>query len=159
MNYLKLALTGVALIGLSACVSVEANVTEPISMTAPSFSDRTKIKAAVMDYFEGQGQGSFERLDRAFNDEASMFGVTKNDDGEDYLRVWPKMSDVIVNWSETPRPDAPARDGEIMNIDVADGRIATVMFRSTDRFYDALTLVKIDGQWEIASKVFVRQNP
>ncbi len=97
--------------------------------------------------------------DCAFNDEASMFVVSKNDDGEEYLRVWPEMSDVIVNWSEMPRPDAPSRDGEIMNIDMADGRIATVMFRSTDRFYDALTLVKIDGQWEIPSKVFGCQTP
>ena len=26
-----------------------------------------------------------------------------------------------------------------------------------DRFYDVLTLVKIDGDWEIAAKVFVSQ--
>lgn len=146
-----------ALVALTACVSVDAVVTEPISMTAPSSSDRAEIRMAVMNYFEGQGEGSFERLDRAFNDDASMFGVVTDDEGEAYLRVWPKMSDVIVNWSKNPNPDAPARDGEILSIDVADDRIATVLFRSTDRFYDALTLVKIDGDWQIASKVFVRQ--
>ena len=88
-----------------------------------------------------------------------MFVVSQNDDGEEYLRVWPEMSDVIVNWSEMSLPDAPSRDGEIVNIDMAGGRIAAVMFRSTDRFYDALTLVKIDGQWEIPSKVFGCQTP
>lgn len=159
MRYMKELMAVAALAVLPACVSVEANVTEPISLTAPSMSDRAKIKAAVMDYFDGQGEASFERLDRAFNDDASMFGVMTNDDGEAYLRVWPKMSDVIVNWSQNPNPDADPRDGEILSIDVADDRIATVLFRSTDRFYDALTLVKIDGEWEIASKVFVRQDP
>lgn len=162
MRFTKPLLITAAVLALSGCVSIQATETSldlDNGKTSASLSDRVLIKAAVMDYFEGQGEGSFKRLDRAFNDEASMFGVSRNDEGEEYLRVWPKMSDVIVNWSQNPNPDAEPRDGEILSIDVADDRIATVLFRSTDRFYDALTLVKIDGQWEIASKVFVRQTP
>lgn len=162
MRFTKTVLITGALFALSGCVSIRATDTSldlDTGQTSASLSDRVQIKAAVMDYFEGQGEGSFKRLDRAFNDNASMFGVSTNDDGEDYLRVWPKMTEVVKNWSRNPNPDAEPRDGEIMSIDVADGRIATVLFRSTDRFYDALTLVKIDGQWEIASKVFIRQMP
>lgn len=162
MTTLKTTLFGAALLALTACVSIYDADTDmeldfESSQTMASASDRVLIEAVVMDYFEGQTAGSFKRLDRAFNDDASMFGVAKNEAGEFYLRVWPKMSEVIEGWSDNPRPNAPERDGEILSIDVVDERIATVMFRSTDRFYDALTLVKIDGQWEIASKVFVRQ--
>lgn len=159
MKRFSTSLLVVALAGLSACVSVDAVVTEPVSMTAPTSSDRTKIKSVIRDYFDGQTEGSFERLDRAFNDDASMFGVMTNDDGEPYLRVWPKMSDVIVRWSENPNPNAEPRDGEVLSIEVVDGRLATAIFRYSDRFYDAFSLVKIDGEWEIASKVFVRQDP
>jgi len=54
---------------------------------------------------------------------------------------------------------APAgeRDSAILDLHVTDGRIATVHFRSADRFYDTLTLVKVNGDWEIAAKVFVNQ--
>ena len=42
-------------------------------------------------------------------------------------------------------------------MDIVDDRIAVVMFRSADRFYDALTLVNIDGEWKIIQKAFVLQ--
>ena len=143
------ALAGVLVMG--GCETTNMAKADPISAT-----DKTAISAAVMDYFEGQGEASFERLDRAFNDNASMFGVAKNDAGEAYLRVWPDMNEVIKRWGANDNPPGE-RDGEILHMNVVDGRIATVQFRSADRFYDALTLVKIDGQWQIAAKVFVRQ--
>ncbi|MEM9168336.1 MAG: nuclear transport factor 2 family protein [Pseudomonadota bacterium] len=121
-------------------------------------SDAKAIKAAVYDYFHGQGQGSAERLNRAFVAEhASMVGVVKNDAGEPAVRSWKDMGEVLANWSQNPTPDAPDRDGEILDMHVQDGRIATVMFRSRDRFYDALTLAKVDGEWRIIAKAFVLQ--
>lgn len=121
-------------------------------------ADEVAITAAVLDYFHGQGQGSAERLNRAFAVEhAVMVGVMRAPDGAQSLRSWKDMREPIANWSKTPNPTAPDRDGEILDMHVVDNRIATVMFRSTDRFYDALTLVKIDGQWKIAAKVFAPQ--
>lgn len=137
-----------------------AMVLAPLTAQAEKVSrtDEAAITAAVLDYFHGQGQGSAERLNRAFAVEhASMVGVMRSDDGAETLRAWKDMREPIANWSKTPNPDAPDRDGEVLDMHIADGRIATVMFRSTDRFYDALTLVKIDGEWKIAAKVFVRQ--
>ena len=119
-------------------------------------SDERKIKAAVYDYFDGQGDASFIRLDRAFADNASMFGLATDENGDDYNRVWPDMNEVIENWASNPNP-VGGRDSDIISMAVTDGRIATVHFRSADRFYDVLTLVKVNGEWEIASKVFVNQ--
>ena len=67
------------------------------------------------------------------------------------------MNEVIANWSANPNPNAPARDGEILDMHIVDGRIATVIFRSTTNFYDGLVLFKIDGQWRIVAKAFIRQ--
>jgi hypothetical protein len=121
-----------------------------------SASDKRKIEAAVYDYFDGQGEADFTRLSRAFDDGAAMFGVRENDQGEEYLRVWPDMNKVIERWGNNPNPHGE-RDSAILDMKVTDGRIATVHFKSADRFYDVLTLVKIDGDWKIASKVFVSQ--
>jgi hypothetical protein len=131
--------------------------TPALSGTTPK-SDEAAIRAAVLDYFHGQGQGSIERLDRAFAVEhASMVGVMRAEDGKESLRAWKDMREPLANWSKEPNPAAPDRDGEILGMDITDGRLATVTFRSADRFYDALTLVKIDGEWKIVAKVFIRQ--
>ncbi|WP_425408877.1 nuclear transport factor 2 family protein [Hyphococcus sp.] len=121
-------------------------------------ADKAAIEAAVWDYFHGQGEASAERLNRAFaGDHAAMVGVLKNDDGSDAIRSWKDMNEVIANWSANDNPPGGERDGEIVHMNIVDSRIATVMFRSTDRFYDALTLAKVNGQWKIIAKGFVRQ--
>ena len=121
-------------------------------------SDLASIEKAVFDYFHGQGQASEERLFRAFAaDNASMVGVLKNKDGEEFIRSWKDMKEVLTNWASNDNPVGDTRDGEILDVSIIDGRIATVIFRSTDRFYDALTLAKVDGDWKIIAKAFILQ--
>jgi hypothetical protein len=132
-----------------------------IAPAAPAFAeteDEAGIRAAVFDYFNGQTVGSAEQLNRAFvADNATMVGLMRAQDGTESLRTWRDMNEVITNWSANPNPGAPARDGEILEMQILNGRIATVLFRSTTQFYDALTLMKIDGQWRIVAKAFIRQ--
>ena len=154
---LLISTIGLGLIALSGCVHV--SVTE--DFYAEEYEtydpDVEAIEAVVLDYFDGQGEASLERLQRAFHPDSSMFGVVTNDDGEADLRVWPKMSEVIENWAANETPPGAGRDGEVMSIDIIDQRLAVVTFRYADRFYDAFTMVKLDGQWKIAAKTFVRQ--
>jgi len=120
--------------------------------------DKEVITAAVFDYFHGQGEASEERLFRAFAaDDATMVGVMKNDDGVEQIRAWRDMNEVLKSWAANANPPGGDRDGEILHMNIVDGRIATVLFRSTDRFYDALTLAKVNGEWKIVAKAFVRQ--
>ena len=121
-------------------------------------ADKAAIEKAVFDYFHGQGEGSIARLERAFAaDHATMVGVVRNDQGAEEIRSWKDMNEVLAGWSREPQPGAPERDGEILDVNIQDGRIATVMFRSTDRFYDALVLAKVAGEWKIIAKTFVLQ--
>ncbi len=130
----------------------------PFGAIADDEADRTAIKAAVMDYFHGQGEASRERLFRAFDAEhATMVGVVANDDGSEDLRSWKNMEDVLSAWASNDDPPGVERDGEILSLEMVDGRLATVLFRSSDRFYDALTLVKVNDEWKIIAKGFVRQ--
>lgn len=136
---------------LSSCAAPEAG------LSTITDADRAGIEAATYDYFDGQGYADFARLDRAFADNATMHGVMTAEDGSQILRQWPDFQSTLQAWGNGENPPG-ARDSEILDIHVTDGRIATVHFRSADRFYDTLTLVKIDGDWVIATKVFVRQQ-
>ena len=120
--------------------------------------DKASIETAVFDYFHGQGEASRERLFRAFDAEnSSMVGVTRAEDGSDVVRSWKDMGEVLTRWAANSNPSGGNRDGEIMSMDIVDDRIAVVMFRSTDRFYDALTLGKVNGEWKIIAKAFILQ--
>jgi hypothetical protein len=130
----------------------------PAAPALAQHTDEEGVRAAVFDYFNGQTVSSAEQLNRAFvADNATMVGLMRAQDGTETLRTWRDMNEVITNWSANPNPGAPARDGEILEMQILNGRIATVLFRSTTQFYDALTLMKIDGQWRIVAKAFIRQ--
>ena len=67
------------------------------------------------------------------------------------------ISDVIDAWASSENPPGERSNYEILSIEITDDRIATAMFRYTDRFYDAFVLIKQDGEWQIVTKAFVRQ--
>jgi len=129
-----------------------------VPAAAESSEDKAAITAAVFDYFHGQGEASHERLFRAFDaDNSTMVGVVKSDDGKDAVRSWKDMNEVLSSWSANASPAGGDRDGGIISMNMVDDRLAVVLFRSTDRFYDALTLGKVNGQWKIIAKAFVLQ--
>ena len=116
------------------------------------------IETAVFDYFHGQGEASAKRLNRAFAaEQATMVGVTRDDDGNESVVAWKDMTEVIGNWAANDNPPGGDRDGEIVALEMVDERLAVVLFRSTDRFYDALTLAQVDGEWKIIQKAFILQ--
>jgi len=129
-----------------------------VPANAQSNDDKAAITAAVFDYFHGQGEASHERLFRAFDaDNSTMVGVVKNDDGKDAVRSWKDMNEVLSSWAANASPAGGDRDGEIISMNMVDDRLAVVLFRSTDRFYDALTLGKVNGHWKIIAKAFILQ--
>lgn len=145
MNLKKLVLLAVA------CVLAGA-------ANAEDGKHHAAIEAAVYDYFHGQGEASAERLNNAFAaEQATMVGVARDDEGNESVVAWKDMTEVIGNWAANENPPGGDRDGEILALEMVDERLAVVLFRSTDRFYDALTLAQVDGQWRIIQKAFVQQ--
>lgn len=119
---------------------------------------RAAIEAAVFDYFHGQGEASAKRLNRAFAaEQATMVGVSRDDAGKEQIVAFKDMAEVIGNWAANENPPGGDRDGEILALEMVDERLAVVLFRSTDRFYDALTLAQVDGEWKIIQKAFILQ--
>lgn len=118
--------------------------------------DEKKIAATVYDYFNGYVKADFAQLDGAFSDKAAMFGVIKDKGGEEEIGVWPNMNETIERWSAN-KIDPNNFDCEILHMNVVDDRIATVHLRFADQYYDALTLAKVNGVWEVVAKVFIHQ--
>lgn len=159
MKHLVLSI-GLSALGLSGCVYVSggdgAYKDTYVEEAASYDPDVAAIEAVVLDYFDGQGEASLERLQRAFDSKASMYGVVTDDAGQQSVRVWP-MDETMEAWASNDDPVGAGRDGEVLSIDIVDGRLAVVTFRFEDRFYDAFTMVKVNGEWKIAAKTFVRQ--
>lgn len=129
-----------------------------LNAQADKATDKVAIEAAVNDYFQGQGEASQARLFRAFAaDHATMVGVVKDDNGKEVIKSWKDMNSVLNKWAANENPVGGDRDGEILSLDIVDDRLAVVLFRSTNRFYDALTLTKINNEWKIIGKSYVLQ--
>lgn len=129
-----------------------------LNVQAAKATDKAAIEAAVNDYFQGQGEASQERLFRAFAaDHATMVGVVKDDNGQEIIKSWKDMNSVLNKWASNKKPVGGNRDGEIISLNIVDDRLAVVLFRSTNRFYDALTLSKLNNQWKIIAKAYVLQ--
>lgn len=141
------ALSAFAVLVVATALSVPA--------LAQDSADDQAVRAAVFDYFEGQGERSQERLERAFHNDARMVFTAEGDDGEPELRSL-HMEEVIPNWAQGE--PVTGREGQILSLDVVDGRMASVIFDSDGRFLDQLTLLKIGPDWKIVSKVFIRQT-
>lgn len=137
---------------------IAAALTAALFSSAAFAGDPTTdaIEATVFDYFEGQGERSEERLYRAFDAENTrMVGVLAGEEGTE-VRIW-EMSEVLPNWASGD-PSTDERIGKIVSMNVIDDRLAVVLFDSDGRFFDALTLAKVNNEWKIVSKVFVRQD-
>ncbi|MEM7331860.1 MAG: nuclear transport factor 2 family protein [Chloroflexota bacterium] len=117
--------------------------------------DEANITATVFNYLKGYANADFAQLDGAFSNKAAMFGVVKNSGAEE-VGVWPNMKETIERWSANETPPRNLT-GEILHMNVVDGRIATVQLKFGDDYYDALTLAKVNGTWKIVAKVFIYQ--
>ena len=121
-------------------------------------SDTSSIETVIFNYFEGNGTADRERLSLAFDEKlSSMGGIVKNDKGIAERKKWNDMSAVLDGWAANKDPKGAGRDGEILSMNVIDGRIATALFRYTDQYIDAFTLIKYNGKWKISSKTFIEQ--
>ncbi|MEM9526253.1 MAG: nuclear transport factor 2 family protein [Bacteroidota bacterium] len=115
-------------------------------------SDYAGVEKAVNYYLEGGTNNDFETLKKAFHETASMRYLTK--DG--YQDV-----NALEFFGSRMKPGPKSnRKTRVVHIDVA-GHAATARLEidyETFSFIDYMTLLKIDGEWKIVSKVFYRRN-
>lgn len=115
--------------------------------------DLKAIEALVKTYLDGLYHGDADRLAAAFHPTSAL---TQYQDGE--LRITPRDQ-----WLEAvrnrPSPAAAGleRDDHILAIDMVGPGLALVKLKCAippRYFTDLLSLLKIDGRWQVAQKVF-----
>lgn len=120
------------------------------AISATAADDLTAIRDTVFDYFDGINTVDRERLERAFDSSAELKSV-----GESGMLEVEPIADAIARWMGAK---AAERRGDILAVDMAGGEVARVVFDYDGAYVDFLTLVKLNGQWRIIDKVFIRTS-
>jgi len=111
--------------------------------------DLNKIHEVMQTYIEGGRTGNVDTLRPIFHELATICGYVGPD-------LFAGPIEMFYDWHADNGPAADLEVGD-MGIDV-EGTAASVRIELDNwtghRFTDFLTLVKVNGQWQIMSKVF-----
>jgi hypothetical protein len=120
---------------------------------AQAAADLAAIKAVVQTYLDGLFEGDADKIASAFHPTSAL---TQFYDGT--LHVTPRDTWLAaVRTRPSPKANGLARHDEVLSIDIAGPTMAFVKLKCAipPRFFtDQLSLLKIDGRWQIAQKVF-----
>jgi 4-oxalocrotonate tautomerase len=112
-----------------------------------------EIVTVLETYFDGLHHSDIGRLGRVFHPAAHYVTVS---DGT-FLHRDMKTYFEVVEHRPSPASRGEARADEIVSIEFAGPVTARALVRCAigpRRFIDLLTLIRLDGQWRIISKVF-----
>jgi hypothetical protein len=150
---LKLAAIIMPLAGF-AMVAAETPCSIPQTKAS---AEEPGVRAALNAYLEGHATGQADAFRRAFNPEARMLYA------KDGHLVKTEIAEYIARAPGKPAADEDRRKRSIDLVDiVGDAAIAKITLTYPEvTFTDYMTLLKIDGEWRIVSKVFSadRKNP
>jgi hypothetical protein len=118
-----------------------------------SDDDRSAIEQTIQTYFDGLYEGDADKLASVFHDSSAL-----TFEHEGALTVLP-LAQWLKSVRERPAPRAKGlvRDDAILLIDQSGPTTAFVKVRCQippRYFTDYLSLLKIDGRWRVAQKVF-----
>jgi hypothetical protein len=120
------------------------------SPSAAQGPEEAGVRAAINQYFKGHASGSGEEMRKAFLPTAHIEG---NRQGT--FTSW-TVDEYVKNFSGKPAADEPTRKRTIDSVDVAGTAAmakATLVHGQTT-FVDYFVLLKVEGDWKIANKVY-----
>jgi len=118
-----------------------------------SSEDRKAIEQAVQTYLDGLYEGDADKLASVFHETSAL---TYEQDGK--LTVLPRDQWLkAVRERGSPQAKGLVRDDAVLLIDQAGPNTAFVKLKCQippRHFTDYLSLLKVDGRWVVAQKVF-----
>jgi hypothetical protein len=119
--------------------------------------DRAAIEAVVQTYLDGLYEGDVEKLAAAFHPTSSL---TYEENG--VLTPLPRDRWLdAVRERPSPKSRGLAREDRILQIDQASPTAAFVKLQCAippRYFTDYLSLLKVEGRWQVAQKVFATER-
>ena len=120
-----------------------------MTTSTTTVNEHDAIARTIQTYIDGGKSGRGADMKPAFHTDATIFGYIGPD-----LFAGPIQG--LFDWNDENGP-APDLIEKIASIDI-EGTIATVRLELDNwtghRFTDMFTLLKVDGEWKIISKVF-----
>ena len=112
-------------------------------------NEHKAIAKTIEYYTDGARSGKGDDMKPAFHEDATIFGYAGPD-------LFAGPIQLLFDWNDDNGP-ASELEARIASIDLA-GTVATVRLELDNwngaRFTDLFTLLKVDGEWKIISKVF-----
>jgi hypothetical protein len=118
-------------------------------------TNRPAIEAMLSDYFDAMHTQDMVKFDRVFHKDVVLYSAQT---GELNIRPYVVYREAVVN-RESPQSKGEARNDRILMIDeisdtAALAKVQLEMFGGV--MQDYLSLIHIDGRWQIISKVWER---
>lgn len=137
-------------------IQVFASEDERAARTTQGYaSERAGVEAAIGRYFQGHATGDCRHMRQAFLPSAHVEGVRDNE-----FTSW-TLDQYCAFFDGEPPADASERSRKIDLIDVSgDAAIArATLTRPNAVITDYFVLLKVDGEWRIANKVYSFADP
>jgi len=128
---------------------------ELISMTGTD--DVKIIEGVIQSYLDGLYESDADKIAGVFHPTSALTSVTN--DGELIVTPRDKWLDK-VRARPSPKQQGLPRHDQVLTIDLISPTMAYVKLKCAipPRFFtDQLSLLKIDGRWQIAQKVFMTE--
>ncbi len=120
-----------------------------MSVISTDVREHDAIAKTLQHYIDGTRSGNGDDMKPAFHKDATIFGYAGAD-------LFGGPIQQLFDWSDENGPAAELQT-RVASIDLA-GTAATVRLELTDlksaSYTDMFTLLKVDGEWKILSKVF-----
>jgi hypothetical protein len=113
-------------------------------------SEEAAVREALNHYLQGHATGKGEEHAKVFHPESKLFWIA---DGQLRTRT---SAEYIAGASGKPAADEAKRKRRIAMVDIAgNAAIARVELDYPDvKFVDYMSLLKVDGRWQIVNKTF-----
>jgi hypothetical protein len=121
-----------------------------VSTAAAQPSEDAGVRAAINQYFKGHATGSGEEMRKAFLPTAHIEG---NRQGK--FTSW-TVDEYVRNFQGKPAADEATRKRTIDRVDVSGtaAMVRATLVHGQTTFVDYFVLLKVDGEWKIANKVY-----
>ena len=113
-------------------------------------SDDQAVRAVVNQYFKGHATGQAEEMRKAFLPTAHIEGIRQG-----VFTSW-TVDQYVANFRGTPAADEASRKRTIDSVDISGtaAMVKATLVHGATTFTDYFVLLKVDGAWKIANKVY-----
>ena len=119
--------------------------------------DLKLIEGVIQSYLDGLYEGDASKIASVFHPTSALTSVTS--EGELEITPRDKWLDK-VRGRPAPKQQGLPRHDHVLTIDVVSPTMAYVKLKCAipPRFFtDQLSLLKIDGRWQVAQKIFITE--